>query len=177
MKSALTLKPSLLFCASLILPFAFQSASLAAPRNSASEVVIINTGDRLTPGYHVTVEPNGALTSVLVPFGQKTPLRRTGSMIPLNRQRLFADIARAEPLANLPTGTVAGAQTRRGGQRRNARQPAGASRPTPRPQIYLEYQGSTSPNLRAVNSTAGRVLYQDVKQILQVLGLPIPNIP
>lgn len=170
------MKPALLLCASLILPLSAQSASVAAPRNTR-DVVIISTGDRLTPGYRVTVEPDGALASTLVPFGQKTPIRQTDKMIAINRERFFADIASAEPLTNLPTGAVTGAPMGRGNRRRNARQPAAARRSSIRPQIYLEYKGRTSPNLRAVNSTAGRVLYQDVKQILQVLRLPIPNTP
>ena len=140
-------------CAALLLPFIVTSAAAAAPR-PGSEVVIINTGDRFTPGYRVTVEPNGALASTLVPRGQRKPIRRTDRMIAVNRQRFFADLASAAPLNQLP-----------------------AERRGPAPKIFIRYQGQLSSNLRAASRPAGRTLYQDVKKILQVLRLPIPNAP
>ena len=163
-------------CAVLILPFAFASAAHAAPRSSGT-VTIISTGDRLTPGYRVTVAPNGALASALVPAGQKTPIRRTDEMAAVNRRRFFADLAAAEPLNILPTGArsaPASAQRQRG---RRLRQAPSAGGVTPYPQVYVRYQGRQSPNLRDAGSPPGQALYQDVKQILQVLRLPIPNQP
>lgn len=161
-------------CAVLLLPFT--SATHAAPVSSGT-VTIISTGDRLTPGYRVTVAPNGALASTLVPAGQKTPIRRTDEMVAVNRRRFFADLAAAEPLNTLPTGArsaPASAQRQRG---RRSRQTPSAGGATPYPQVYVRYQGRQSPNLRAAGSSPGRALYQDVKQILQVLRLPIPNQP
>ena len=140
-------------CAALLLPVALASASIAAPPR-AGEVVIYSTGDRLTPGYRVTVEPNGVLSSVLVPFHHGKPLRRKDRMIAANRRRLFSDLANAGPLTSLPTEASGSA-----------------------PQIFVRYQGRRTPNLRAASSQGGQVLYQDVKQILQVLRLPIPDQP
>ena len=141
------------FCAVLLLPFACLPASVAAPR-STGEVVIINTGDRVTPGYRVTVEPNGTLASVLVPTGRRKPIRQTNKMIVLTRRRFFADLANAGPLGSLPAAGMGSA-----------------------PAVYVRYRGQQSPNLRAAGSTSGQMLYQDVKQILQVLRLPIPDVP
>ena len=145
-------KQALILSAAL-LPFVLASASVAAPR-SAGEVIIINTGDRVTPGYRVTVEPSGALASALVPTGRRKPIRRANKMIAVNRRRFFADLTSAGPLGSLPTGGTASA-----------------------PAVYVRYHGQQSPNLRTASSTSGQMLYQDVKQILQVLRLPIPDVP
>ncbi len=171
-------KQALIFGAALLL--ALPLASGAAPP-AADQVVIINTGDRLTPGYQVTVGPHGSLTSVLVPSGQRTPIRRTDRMIAANRQRFFADLAGAAPLSNLPTGSVAASgsgRRGRGGRRGGTSSPSiTAAGVNPLPQVFVRYKGRQSPNLRAASSQSGRVLYQDVKQILQVLRLPIPDVP
>jgi len=170
-------KQVLIVGAALILPFALTSASAAAPR-SAGQVVIVNTGDRLTPGYRVTVGPGGSLTAVIVPTGRQAPIRQTDRMIAVNRQRFFADLASAEPLASLPTGSLSTASARRGRRRRGTPQASAVgARVNPYPQVFVRYQGRQSPNLRTASSQSGRVLYQDVKQILQVLRLPIPNVP
>lgn len=147
MKQAFTL------CLALLLPLAFASASVAAPR-SGSSVVIISTGDRSTPGYHVTVAPSGVISSVLVPRGGRRAIRRTNKMIAVNRQRFFADLAASSPLSAVPTDAMGSA-----------------------PEIFVRYRGRLSPNLRAASSASGQALYQDVKQILQVLRLPIPDQP
>ena len=158
---------------------------LAAPK-SGGEVTIISTGDRQTPGYRVTVQSGGALSSALTPRGQHTPIYRTNTLIAANRQRFFADLAKAEPVSQLSTGAVTSAGPRgvrgrngRRGFRQQQQAPGGASRQAPSayPEIFVRYQGRQSPNLRQANSEPGRVLYQDVKQILQVLRLPIPNVP
>ncbi len=136
----------------LLLPFAFTSAALSAPRPAAA--TIISTGDRLTPGYRVTVSPSGVIASALVPRGGRRAIRRTDRMIAVNRQRFFADLATSSPISAVPTGASSSA-----------------------PEIFVRYRGRLSPNLRAASSTSGRALYQDVKQILQVLRLPIPDQP
>ena len=172
-------KQALVLGAALLLPFALISASAAAPQ-SAGQVVIINTGDRVTPGYRVTVGPHGSLTGVLTPTGRHTPIRRTDRMIAVNRQRFFADLAQAEPLANLPAGGTAAPQAPRSGRRgRGGRRQGTPGTPTVSslPQVFVRYNGQQSPNLRTAGSTSGRMLYQDVKQILQVLRLPIPDVP
>ena len=158
----------------LLLPLALTPASVAAPQGTGA-VTLISTGDRLTPGYRVTVQPDGALASALVPYGHQKPLRRTDRMIAVNRQRFFADLAAAEPLSALPTGTPASAAPGRHGRR--SRQAAPVPGVTPFPQVFVRYRGRLSPNLRAASSTPGKALYQDVKQILQVLRLPIPDQP
>lgn len=172
-------KQALILSASLLLPAAFIPSAVAAPQ-TAGQVVIINTGDRLTPGYRVTVGPHGSLTTVLVLPGQQTPIHRTDRMIALNRQRFFADLASARPLPSLPTGSITAPTTPRGGRGGRGRRQAGlpaAAAINPLPQIFVQYNGQQSPNLRAARSAPGKALYQDVKQILQVLRLPIPNVP
>ena len=155
---------------------------LAAPK-STGEVTIVSTGDRITPGYRVTVQPSGALSSALVPRGQHTPIRRSNTLIALNRERFFADLAKAGPLPNLPTGSVTAPFGQQGG-RRGGRGRGGQRTPAftpgrvnPYPKIFVRYHGKLSPNLRQASSEQGRVLYQDVKQILSILRLPIPNVP
>ena len=138
----------------LMLPAAFASATLAAPRPTAGLVTIISTGDRLTPGYRVTVTPSGVISSVLVPRGGKRAIRATNRMIAVNRQRFFADLAAARPLSALPTDALGTA-----------------------PRIFVQSRGQQSSNLRAARSASGQALYQDVKQILQILRLPIPDQP
>lgn len=138
----------------LLLPFAFTPAALAAPRPAAGLVTIISTGDRLTPGYRVTVSPSGVISSALVPRGGRRAIRRTDRMIAVNRQRFFSDLAAASPISAVPT------------------QASGSA-----PEIFVRYRGRLSSNLRAASSASGQALYQDVKQILQVLRLPIPDQP
>jgi len=140
-----------LFTAAL-LPLALGPAA-AAPRRGG-EAVIISTGTRQVAGYRVVVEPNGALASSFVPRGQRKAIRRTERMIAVNRQKFFGDLANAGPLSALPAGGTGDA-----------------------PRIVVRYHGRQSPNLRAATTPSGQVLYQDVKQILQVLRLPIPNVP
>lgn len=178
-------KQALILSAAL-LPLVLAPASVAAPR-SAGEVVIINTGDRATPGYRVTVGPHGSLTGVLIPAGRRTPIRRTDRMIAATRQRFFADLTNAEPVSKLPTGSIPmpfGQQGGRQGGRHGRRGRGGQGtvvttpgRVNPYPEVFVRYQGQQSPDLRQASSEQGRVLYQDVKQILQVLRLPIPNVP
>ncbi len=176
------MKKQALILSAALLPLIFASASIAAPR-SAGEVVIINTGDRVTPGYRVTVGPHGSLMGVLTPAGRRTPIRRTDKMIAATRQRFFADLASAEPVSKLPTGTITAPFGRQGGRRRGrGRGGQGTAvttpgRVNPYPEVFVRYQGQQSPNLRQASSEQGRVLYQDVKQILQILRLPIPNVP
>jgi hypothetical protein len=166
-------KQALILGAALLLPFAFAAASAAAPR-PAGEVTIINTGDRLTPGYRVTVGPRGSLTAVVAPAGRHAPIHRTNRMDAVNQKRFFADLASAEPLANLASGSQPTARRSRRGRGGPQAAPA---RVNPYPQVFVRYQGRQSPNLRTASSQNGRVLYQDVKQILQVLRLPIPDVP
>jgi hypothetical protein len=166
-------KQALILSAALLLPFVFMAASVAAPR-PAGEVTIINTGDRLTPGYRVTVGPSGSLMAVLAPAGRHAPIHRTNRMDAVNRKRLFADLASAEPLARLASGS---SPTARRGRRGRGRPQVTPARFNPYPQVFVRYQGKQSPNLRTASSQNGRVLYQDVKQILQILRLPIPDVP
>jgi antitoxin (DNA-binding transcriptional repressor) of toxin-antitoxin stability system len=166
--------------AALALSLTAISASVAAPQKTraprTSDVIIVNTGDRLTPGYQATVAPDGTLTAVLIPYRSRKPIHRTDKMLAVTRQRFFADLAKAEPLNRLPTGAVpyGGRMGRRGGR---GRQPMVRMAPITGPQVFIRYQGQQSPNLRQVQSAPGQVLYEDIKQILHILRLPIPNIP
>lgn len=170
--------------AALLLPFAPLSATVAAPK-SAGDVVIISTGDRQTPGYRVRVTPDGTLSSALVPRGHHTPIRHSDMLIALTRQRFFADLAKAEPVSKLPTGTITapfgrqGGRRGRGGRGRSGQRAAAVTpgRINPYPEVFVRHHGQQSPNLRQASSEQGRALYQDVKQILSVLRLPIPNVP
>ena len=167
------------FGAALLLTFAPVSAAVAAPPPTG-EVVIISTGSRLTPGYRVTVQASGISASTLVPRGQLPPIRHTDKMIAATRQRFFSDLAKAEPLPNLPTDLLSASPVQQGGRRRRGGQAApraAAGRVNLYPEIFVRYQGRQSPNLRQASTEPGRVLYQDIKQILHVLRMPIPNVP
>lgn len=150
-----------------------------AQTNSAAasqSVTIINTGYGLLPGYRITVSPSGQLSGTMQPRYRARPIVRTDQMIAANRKRFFSDLAKAGPLNALPMGRgQAPAGNRRGRRAQNSPPiPVGS---LAGPQVFVLYRGQQTPNLRAAGSSTGQAIYQDVKQIMQVLRLPIPDYP
>ena len=170
-----------------------RKAPMAAKKAAADTVTIINSGDRLSPGYRVTVTDSGAVHGIVRTRSGKTTIDRKGQMIGPTRDRLFADLHDAEPLNRLSTGssntssnTASQASPQQGRQGRRGRRGSFGNRPqTPSayttavtgPQVFVLYRGVRSPNLRAASDDKGKELYQRVKQAIEVVRLPIPDMP
>ncbi len=144
--------------------------------SAAQSVTIINTGGPIIPGYRITVGPEGQLSSTLQPRNGAKAIVRTDQMTSLNRHRFFRDLTKAGPLNALPVGTGQGMTGSRRG-RRNRAMPQNMAGSLSGPQVYVLYRGRQTPNLRAAGSSAGKAIYQDVKQIMNVLRMPIPDYP
>ncbi len=140
----------------------------------ANSVTIINTGYGALPGYRITVAQDGHLSSAMQPRFRAKPIVRTDQMTTLNRQEFFRDLRKAEPLNALSTGANPRGRKGRRGRRTMAQ---GMAVNVPGPGVYILYRRQRTPNLRAVGSAAGKALYQDVKKIMQVLRLPIADVP
>ena len=140
----------------------------------ADSVTIINTGYGALPGYRITVGRDGHISSAMQPRLRATAIVRSDQMTALNRQEFFRDLSKAGPLSALPTGTGQRAMIGRRGRRTMV---PSMTVNVPGPQVFVLYRGQRTPNLRAAGSYAGKTLYQDVKKIMQVLRLPIPNVP
>ena len=180
-----TLNPSVLMLtaaafalSAVLLPGA--SAQKRAPAKASGDILtIINSGDRLSPGYRVTVSPAGAVHGVVRTRRGKITIDRRDQMIAPTRDRLFQDLKDAEPLNRLGTDEGSnGYQNRQQGRRRGSRTQAPTD--TGRvigPQVYVLYRGVRSPNLRAAGDDTGKELYQRVKQVIEVVRLPIPDVP
>ncbi len=181
-----TLKPSalMLTAAAFTLSAGLLPGAYAQKKAKASGdiLTVINSGDRLSPGYRVTVTPAGAVHGVVRTRSGKVTINRRDQMIGPTRDRLFEDLKDAAPLDRLRTGSGnGGGQGRQQGQggRRGGfgnRTPTYASRVTG-PQVFVEYRGVRSPNLRDAADDKGKELYQRVKQAIEVVRLPIPNTP
>ncbi len=146
-------------------------------------LTIINSGDRLSPGYRVTVTPAGTVHGVVRTRSGRITIDRRDVMIAPTRERLFEDLKDAAPLDRLRTDENNIASQNRQQGRRGRR---GYSNRTPAPtytgrvtgpQVYVIYRGVRSPNLRAAGDDKGKELYQRVKQAIEVVRLPIPNVP
>jgi hypothetical protein len=158
-------------CLPISLAFFLTTVPLsAAPAKPASPITIITTGDRYIPSYRITVDVDGQLSAVTFPRNPAHQLRRTNKLIPANRKRLFSDLAKAEPIRALPSGRNLAALR---GRRQGRIAPTGPSGM----RVYVQYGGQQSPDLRQASSAAGQKLYQDVRQIMAVLGMPVPNTP
>lgn len=155
----------------LVAPSMAASPAVKGAAPAAGGITIINSGDAYVPGYRITVGPNGELRAASFPRNGGPTIRRRDQMTTEIHRRFLADLAKAAPVNALSTGAVApaGRQGRRV-QVTLPRQVYGA-------QVYVIYQTRTSPNLRMASSAAGKTLYQDVKQIMSVLRLPVPNVP
>ncbi len=170
-----------------------KKAARTAPKAAADTVTIINSGDRLSPGYRVTVTDSGAVHGIVRTHSGKTTIDRKGQMIGPTRERLFADLHNAEPLNRLSTEssntsstTAPQASPQQGRQGRRGRRGGFGNRPQPNttytapmtgPQVFVLYRGVRSPNLRAASDDKGKELYQRVKQAIEVVRLPIPDMP
>ena len=128
----------------------------------ADYVYIVNTGSLDISGYRVYLGSNGKLSAIYLPHSGKHGPRRTGSLTPLVTRRIFADLKQASPVNALLQGP--GPDT---------------NSPTDAPgvRIYVYYHNRQSPDLRTVVGSAGKALYQDVKQAIQAVRLPVPNTP
>ena len=154
----------LLFTCVVLLLTASVSAKTTHHRTPApvDYVYIVNTGSFDIPGYRVYLGSNGKLSAVYLPRTGRHGPRRTGSLTPLVTRRIFADLKQAYPINALPQG--AGLDTNLSGT-------------APEIRIYLLYHNRQSPDLRNAASTAGKNLYQDVKQAIQAVRMPVPNVP
>jgi len=125
-------------------------------------VYIVNTGSFDIPGYRVYLGSNGKLSAVYLPHTGRHGPRRTGSLTPLVTRRVFADLKQASPVNALPQG---------------ARLDTNLSVDAPEVRIYVYYHNRQSPDLRTATNAAGKALYQDVKQAIQAVRMPVPNTP
>ncbi len=125
-------------------------------------VYIVNSGSFDIPGYRVYLGSNGKLAAVYLPHTGRHGPRRTASLTPLVTRRIFADLKQASPVNALPQGA-----------RLDTNLPVDA----PEVRIYVYYHTRQSPDLRTATSVAGKALYQDVKQAIQAVRMPVPNAP
>jgi len=133
-----------------------------AARAPSDSAYIFNSGGGTLPGYRVYVGANGHLSSVILLRSGRTTGGRRGTLTPTVARRFFADLAAAGPVGSLPS------------------QPLGVGNaPTDAPtvRVFVRYHGQQSPDLRRSASGAGAKVYQDAKQIVQVLRLPVPDNP
>ena len=160
------MRPSfLLFACSCLLAAAPVSAKNAHQHHvipPSDYAYIVNTGNSDSPGYRVFVGSNGRLSAVYLLRGGRRGGRRTGSLTSRVTRRVFADLTRATPVNTL--------------SQYDSQQLSSLSE-APGIHIYVYYHGHQSPDLRLAASGAGKALYQDVKQAIQVVRLPIPNTP
>ena len=156
---------SLLALALLLLPALSASAKSAHHSRAAVSrdfAYIINSGNTQISGYRVYVGANGRLSSVYLMRGGRRGVHRTGSLSPLVARRFFADLAQAAPLNALPYGV---------------RPETAPAMDAPGIRIYVLYHDQQSPDLRYSAGSAGKALYQDVKQAIQTVRMPVPNEP
>ncbi len=184
-----TLKTSTLTLAAfalcaVLLPGAY--AQKKSPTKASGDILtIVNSGDRLSPGYRVTVTPAGAVHGVVRTRSGRVTINRRDQMIGPTRDRLFEDLKDAAPLDRLSAdgGSIApqnnrqqGRRGRHGGFNNRTSTPSYTGRVTG-PQVFVLYRGIRSPNLRAAADDKGKELYQRVKQAIEVVRLPIPDVP
>ncbi len=182
--STLTLTAATFALCAVLLPGA--SAQKRAPAKTSGDILtIINSGDRLSPGYRVTVTAAGAVHGVVRTRRGKITIDRRDQMIAPTRDRLFQDLKDAEPLDRLSANGGAAAPQNNGQQGRRGRRGGFGNRTQTQsnsgrvtgPQVYVIYRGVRSPNLRAAGDDKGKELYQRVKQAIEVVRLPIPDVP
>lgn len=131
-------------------------------RAAADYAYVFNSGTGRLPGYRIYVDRSGHLSSATLYQNGRTSGGRRGTLPPAVTRRFFADLAAAGSVDALPM-TLS---------------PAVASpNAAPGIRVTIHYHGRLSSDLRQASSGAGETLYQDVKQIVQVLRLPIPDTP
>ena len=154
--------------AALVALATLPAGTRAAPRTRGAArapsdfAYIYNSGGRALPGYRVYVGANGHLSSVILLRSGRTTGGRKGKLTPAVVRRFFADLAAAGPVGALPSQPLGMGDT---------------SMDAPTVRVFVRYHGEQSPNLRRSVSGAGARVYQDAKQIVQVLRLPIPDNP
>jgi len=155
--------PALLLSSGLLLaflPMSAQTQSLMTPKTDY--VTIVNSGNARIAGYRLQVGASGNLQSVYSSHRGGARGKRNGHLTTYLTKRFFSDLKAAGSLANLPVGR------RWLTPRREA---------YPGIHIYLRYHGEQSPDMRQVSAPTGEQLYQDIKQAIQVLRLPVPDTP
>jgi len=123
---------------------------------------IVNTGNIDVPGYRVFIGSNGRLSAIYLLRGGRRGGKRVGSLTPKVTRRIFVDLAQAVPVNALPQYDA---------------QQMNSAADAPGIHIYIFYHGHQSPDLRLAASSTGKTLYQDVKQAIQAVRLPVPNTP
>ena len=144
---------------------AFSPAHAKTPRRAsaaADYAYVFNSGTGGLAGYRIYVDRNGHLSSATLYQNGRTSGGRRGTLTAAVTRRFFADLAQAGPVDALPmmpspVGTEPNA--------------------APGIRVTIRYHGRQSSDLRRAGSGAGATLYQDIKQIVQVLRLPIPDTP
>lgn len=72
---------------------------------TGNAATIVNSGSTNTPGFHIAVQPTGNAEYVSIPRGANANAepRKASRDVPADlKQRLFADLEAAKPLASLP---------------------------------------------------------------------------
>ena len=131
-------------------------------RAAADYAYVFNSGTGGLAGYRIYVDTNGHLSSATLYQSGRTSGGRRGTLTGAVTRRFFADLAAAgsvDALPMTPSPAVTGANA------------------APGVRVTIRYHGRLSSDLRQASSGTGERLYQDVKQIVQVLRLPIPDTP
>ena len=157
-----------LFCCLIVYTLFLNGLSASAKnvrrtRAAATDFVyIVNSGNGPISGYRVYVASSGRLSAVYFLRGGRRSTRHSGTLSPVVSRRFFADLALASPVNKLAS---------------SARPDTAPTDDAPGIHIYVLYHGHQSPDLRLSASSAGESLYQDVKQAIQAVRLPVPNTP
>ena len=162
MKSPLCVRPLpliVLLTMSASLPMQAKTPRHSRAMPPLASATITNSGSGSLTGYRIRVTANGHLASVTLLRNGRASGGRTGLLVSPVTRRFFSDLAHAGPLSALPT------------------LPRLAAAPAPGVRITIRWHGQQSPDLREAQSEAGRTLYQDALQIIQVLRLPVPDTP
>jgi hypothetical protein len=120
---------------------------------------IYNSGTARVLGYRIYVGSNSRIASATLYRTGRTTGGRHATLTRAVTRRFFADLAAAGPVDALPMA------------------PNGFTDATRGVRVTIRYHGRLSSNLRESGNTLGAALYQDAKQIAQVLRLPVPDNP
>jgi len=162
MRKALSLRIG--YAVSLLMVLASLPTHAKAPHSHTAQgpvdfAYIYNSGTASLLGYRIYVGSNGRIASATLYRNGQTTGGRHASLTPAVTRRFFADLAAAGPVDALSVA------------------PNGFPDTTHDVRISIRYHGRQSSNLRNSGNTLGATLYQDAKQIAQVLRLPVPDNP
>lgn len=143
----------------LSLPLEAKAPHSHTPSPPVDFAYIYNSGTATLLGYRIYVGANGRIASVTLYRNGRTTGGRHATLTPAVTHRFFADLAAAGGVDTLPSSDSG---------------PTDAAHDV---RVYVRYHGLQSPNLRISSTNAGATLYQDTKQIAQVLRLPVPDNP